>query len=352
MAVPSEGHAAAAPSRFASEGEATRLLYERHQRKILSFCKHQLGSREEAEDATQITFLNAFRGMKRGTSPEFESAWLFKIAHNVCLTKQRNSYRRGQIEAPSDFTLIGRVPAHESDTDELFGLPAALRVIPEQQRRALLLREWQGLTYKEIAEEMRLTQAAVETLLFRARRSLADALTKDPADKPKRGRPRTTSNLGSGIAAAKSLLIGGGVKVAAGVATVAATSVATVTRPFATTSWLPSAARTPQTRTRLEGLSQSARCALRRFHMRCGPGACHPGCGNGGVTNPLRHRRRAFRRLQPKHGRPHWSASGSRSVTQRHSRLVTRRSGSRYRRRYPRQYLGTFLRRADPLLRL
>jgi RNA polymerase sigma factor (sigma-70 family) len=200
MAVPSEGHAAAVPSRFAPEGEATRLLYERHQRKILSFCKHQLGSREEAEDATQITFLNAFRGMKRGTSPEFESAWLFKIAHNVCLTKQRNSYRRGMIEAPSDFRLIEeRVPAHESDTDELFGLQAALRVIPEQQRRALLLREWQGLAYKEIADEMRLTQAAVETLLFRARRSLADALTKDPAEKRKRGRPRTTSNLGSGL---------------------------------------------------------------------------------------------------------------------------------------------------------
>jgi RNA polymerase sigma factor (sigma-70 family) len=230
MAVPSEGHAAAAPSRFASEGEATRLLYERHQRKILSFCKHQLGSREEAEDATQITFLNAFRGMRRGTSPEFESAWLFKIAHNVCLTKQRNSYRRGLIEAPSDFTLIEeRVPAHENDADELFGLPAALRVIPEQQRRALLLREWQGLAYKEIADEMRLSQAAVETLLFRARRSLADALTKDPAEKPKRGRPRTTSNLGSGIAAVKSLLIGGSVKVAATVATVAATSAVTVT---------------------------------------------------------------------------------------------------------------------------
>ena len=229
-AVHSEGHAAAVPSRFAPEGDATRLLYERHQRKILSFCKHQLGSREEAEDAAQITFLNAFRGIKSGTSPEFESAWLFKIAHNVCLTKQRNSYRRQLIEAPSDFVMIEeRVPAHESDTDELFGLHAALRVIPEQQRRALLLREWQGLTYKEIADEMRLTQAAVETLLFRARRSLADALTTDPAEKRKRGRPKMTSNIGSFVAALKSLLLGGSVKVAATVATVAATSVVSVT---------------------------------------------------------------------------------------------------------------------------
>src|SRR5437868_11408072 len=191
-AVPYEGHAAATPFRPSqSEDEATRLLYERHQRKILSFCQHQLGNREEAEDATQITFLNAFRGLKRGTSPEFESAWLYKIAHNVCLTKQRNSYRRRLVEAPSDFDLIEEiVPAHEGESDELFGLTSALRLVPEQQRRALLLREWQGLSYKEIADELRLSQAAVETLLFRARRSLAEALTTDPTERRQRGRPR------------------------------------------------------------------------------------------------------------------------------------------------------------------
>ena len=171
-AVPYEGHAAARPFRLSRpEDDATRLLYERHHRKILSFCQHQLGNREEAEDATQITFMNAFRGLRRGTSPEFETAWLYKIAHNVCLTKQRNSYRRRLVEAPSDFELIEElVPAPDSDSDELFGLTSALRVLPEQQRRALLLREWQGLSYREIANEMRLSQAAVETLLFRARR--------------------------------------------------------------------------------------------------------------------------------------------------------------------------------------
>jgi RNA polymerase sigma factor (sigma-70 family) len=191
-AVPYEGHAAARPFRLdRPEDEATRLLYERHQRKILSFCQHQLGNREEAEDATQITFMNAFRGLRRGTSPEFETAWLYKIAHNVCLSKQRNSYRRRLVEAPSDFELIEElVPARDSDSDELFGLSSALRVLPEQQRRALLLREWQGLSYREIADEMRLSQAAVETLLFRARRSLAEALTAEPAARPKRGRPR------------------------------------------------------------------------------------------------------------------------------------------------------------------
>jgi RNA polymerase sigma factor (sigma-70 family) len=191
-AVPSEGHAAAAPFRpDRPEGEAARLLYERHQRKILSFCQHQLGSREEAEDATQITFMNAFRGLKRGTSPEFESAWLYKIAHNVCLTKQRNSYRRRLVETTGDFELIeDLVPAHEGEADELFGLTGALRKLPEQQRRALLLREWKGLSYREIADEMRLSQAAIETLLFRARRSLAAALDGEAGEKRKPGRPK------------------------------------------------------------------------------------------------------------------------------------------------------------------
>jgi RNA polymerase sigma factor (sigma-70 family) len=126
-AVPHEGHAAARPFRLdRPEDEATRLLYERHQRKILSFCRHQLGNHEEAEDATQITFMNAYRGLRRGTSPEFETAWLYKIAHNVCLSKQRNSQRRRLVEAPSDFELIEElVPAHEADSDELFGLPGA-----------------------------------------------------------------------------------------------------------------------------------------------------------------------------------------------------------------------------------
>ncbi|HZO97104.1 MAG TPA: RNA polymerase sigma factor [Gaiellaceae bacterium] len=174
------------------EGEATSLLYERHGRKIFAFCLHRLGNREEAEDATQTTFLNAFRGLKRGTSPEFESAWLFKIAQNVCLTKQRTSYQRRLVEVTADFdALEEEVPAPAEETDELFGLAGALRRIPEQQRRALLLREWQGLSYHEIAEQMRLSQSAVETLLFRARRSLAGALAKDGnGEAPRRGRPR------------------------------------------------------------------------------------------------------------------------------------------------------------------
>lgn len=68
------------------------------------------------------------------------------------------------------------VAAPEGSDDELLGLEDALAVLPEQQRRAILLREWHGLSYREVAVELGLTQSAVEALIFRARRSLARAL--------------------------------------------------------------------------------------------------------------------------------------------------------------------------------
>jgi len=182
VAVPSIGRASqVTPRRAAPEADLTRELYERYARQIYSYCLHQLGNREEAEDATQSTFLNAFRGLQRGVDPEFASAWLYKIAQNVCLTRQRSSSRRRRVETPGDLEAMqDYVPAHQADSDELIHLPEALESMPEQQRRALLLREWQGLTYKEIAEELDVSQAAVETLLFRARRTLANGLEEAP----------------------------------------------------------------------------------------------------------------------------------------------------------------------------
>jgi RNA polymerase sigma-70 factor (ECF subfamily) len=232
VAVPSIGRASeVTPRRSAPEADATRDLYERYARQIYSYCLHQLGNREEAEDATQSTFLNAFRGFKRGVDPEFESAWLYKIAQNVCLTRQRSSSRRRKVEAPGDLDAMQDfVPAHQVDSDELIRLPEALDAMPEQQRRALLLREWQGLSYKEIGDELDLSQAAVETLLFRARRSLAAGLSDEPATKAAcAGKRLGASDLGSVLSILKSLLFTGGAKVATAVATVAATSVVAAT---------------------------------------------------------------------------------------------------------------------------
>ena len=76
------------------------------------------------------------------------------------------------------------VPGPSRQRDELIGIEDALASMPEQQRRAILLREWQGLSYREIAEELEVSQSAVETLIFRARRSLAQGLEQPDSIKP------------------------------------------------------------------------------------------------------------------------------------------------------------------------
>jgi RNA polymerase sigma factor (sigma-70 family) len=225
-ALPSMRRADRGAGTIPPEADLTRALYERYSAQIFRFCLHQLGSREEAEDAVQSTFLNAFRGIKRGIAPEQESAWLFKIAHNVCLSRRRASWRRGRIESAADFELVEELtPAPSRLADELVGLQDVLEQMPEGQRRAILLREWQGLSYREIAEELELSQTAVETLIFRARRSLAKGLEEPPAQMRRIVR---RGDLGSVLAGLKSLLFGGSaaaVKVAAAVAVVTTVAV-------------------------------------------------------------------------------------------------------------------------------
>src|SRR2546430_2998076 len=171
-AVPSIGRATRVERPVAPGADAASVLYERYSSQIFSYCLHQLGSREEAEDAVQTTFMNAFRGLSRGIVPELESAWLFKIAHNVCLSRRRSSWRRGKVESPNNFEVLQEVvPGREQISDELIRLPDVLESMAENQRRAILLREWQGLTYREISHELGLSQAAVGTPILPAPRA-------------------------------------------------------------------------------------------------------------------------------------------------------------------------------------
>ncbi len=234
-AVPSIGRASRVERPNAPGAAAAGDLYERYSAQIYGYCLHQLGSREEAEDAVQTTFMNAFRGLQRGIVPELESAWLFKIAHNVCLSRRRSSWRRGRVEAPNNFEVLQEiVPGREQVADELIRVQDVLEDMPENQRRAILLREWQGLTYREISNELGLSQAAVETLIFRARRALAQGLEQD-ADTWKK-RLRRGADVGGVIACVKTLIGGGGaaaIKIGTTTALVTSAAVAAATAPTA-----------------------------------------------------------------------------------------------------------------------
>jgi RNA polymerase sigma-70 factor (ECF subfamily) len=154
-------------------GARAEELFVRYAQQIYAFCLYRLGDRQDAEDALQSTFLNAFRALDKGVVPYAEAAWLFKIAQNVCVTRRRSAVRRRRLESPEQ--LADSVASPERDADGLVDLTGALYGLPLRQRRAIVLREWQGLDYAEIADRLGLTHSAVETLLHRARRSLRAA---------------------------------------------------------------------------------------------------------------------------------------------------------------------------------
>jgi RNA polymerase sigma factor (sigma-70 family) len=154
---------------------AANDLYEQYHDRIYAFCMSRTRNPADAEDATQTAFMHALNGLRRGVVPQFELTWLLRIAENVCHSMHRRAYRRYERdELPTD--VISGQEDIALVTERFDGLCLALESLPDQQRRAILLREWRGLSYDDIADELGVSHAAVETTLFRARRSLVKQL--------------------------------------------------------------------------------------------------------------------------------------------------------------------------------
>ena len=152
-------------------------LFSRHASGLYHYCFSRLHSPEEAEDAVQATYLKAWRSLRQGVKPEQGRAWLYQIAANVCSDALRARLGGTRLELRDPVALDEVAGLDDVGNEELVGLPEALRELPERQRDALLLRDWKGLSYDEIAAEMSVSGSAVETLLFRARNRVAAALS-------------------------------------------------------------------------------------------------------------------------------------------------------------------------------
>lgn len=196
------------------EAEAGRL-YDRYSSRIFAYCLAILRDREEAEDALQTTFLRAMQGLRREPVLENELAWLITIARNTCFTRINASKRKRTFETAQDPALLAETTVAPAPPEGASELTATVARLPERQREAILLREWQGLSYREIATRLGLTTAAVETLIFRARRSLAAQLSGEATVG---GRLRSLG-FGPLLGTLKSALGGSALKAAAAVAT-------------------------------------------------------------------------------------------------------------------------------------
>jgi RNA polymerase sigma factor (sigma-70 family) len=154
---------------------AFEVIFERHGPAILAFCRHMLGTREEAEDAVQHSFTAAYRDLQRGGDREIAlKPWLFTIARHRCL-----SLLRMRREVPTAIEVLesgsssgAGLADQVEERAEVRRLLADIRELPEEQRAALLLTELGDLSQAEAAGVLGCEVSRVKGLVFRARSAL------------------------------------------------------------------------------------------------------------------------------------------------------------------------------------
>ena len=155
---------------------AYETLVARYNARLLAFCRHMVGSREDAEDVLQEVFAAAFSAMVADERPINVRPWLYRIARNRSLNHLRRQQPIGTDSMDIHVAEQGTTTADKVHKREEFRqLMADVQTLPETQRTALLLREIDALRYDQIAEAMDTTIPAVKSLLVRARVSLAEA---------------------------------------------------------------------------------------------------------------------------------------------------------------------------------
>jgi RNA polymerase sigma factor (sigma-70 family) len=155
---------------------AFEALVSRYQSRLHAFCRHMLGSREDAEDVLQEVFAAAFNAMQADERPLNVRPWLYRIARNRSLNHLRKQQPIGVDSMDVHYSEGGLTTADKVHRREDFRLLLVdVQGLPETQRTALLLREIDALSYDQIAEAMDTTVPSVKSLLVRARVSLAEA---------------------------------------------------------------------------------------------------------------------------------------------------------------------------------
>ena len=154
---------------------AFEAIVARYRRGLTRYCSGILpGGR--ADDAVQQTFLRAYDALRASEGEMNLRPWLYRIAHNQSLNALRDR-SLGHEELDESLDGVQRPDQALEGREHLNDVMAAVAALPERQRDAIVLRELEGRSYDEIAEELGVTDGAVRQLLNRARNTLRDTAT-------------------------------------------------------------------------------------------------------------------------------------------------------------------------------
>ena len=182
--------------------KAFRILVERYQRRVFSLAFGLLKDPDEARDISQEAFLKAHRhlGSFQGTASFY--TWLYRITVNLCIDRKRRVGRGSEVElderlshrqvgSPADVLSAQKLsfnPQRVAQSSELRQrILVALSQLSDQHRTVLILREVEGLSYKEIADSMECPEGTVMSRLFHARRQMQELLSDFAEDAEQEG---------------------------------------------------------------------------------------------------------------------------------------------------------------------
>jgi len=153
-------------------------LYNRFKGPVYAFCYKMLLDRAKAQDVMQETFLRVYENRDRLMKTSAFKSWLFTIARNQCLNQIRQSHR--EVDLGQD--IVERMPSSETPftkmdkSEQVAFVTAFLHALKPEYREVLVLREYQNLSYEEIAAVTRNSISSVKSRLFKARRKLAEVM--------------------------------------------------------------------------------------------------------------------------------------------------------------------------------
>jgi RNA polymerase sigma-70 factor, ECF subfamily len=182
--------------------ESFNHLVQRWERPIFALAYRTLGREEDARDVTQETFLRAFRALSGFKGDAKFSSWLYRIAVNLCRDWARKERRAPVVAVPQGVNLE-QLAAERQQTVSVEDLAAraelsrgvatAMERLPAEQRTAIILKEYHGLTFQEIADMMNCPLSTVKTRVYQGLTLLRHHLAEQGRFEPAVPRPKSTS---------------------------------------------------------------------------------------------------------------------------------------------------------------
>jgi RNA polymerase sigma-70 factor (ECF subfamily) len=167
---------------LAGDGDAFGEVVRRWERKIYALAYGITGSVEDARDATQETFIAAYRNLPRFRGEAQVSSWLHRIAVNQCITRQRRARVRAEtgledeVEAGREqflSTASDASPANASESKQrAVAVRRAVATLPQELREVVLMKEFEELTFQEIADALQVPLSTVKSRLYTALKQL------------------------------------------------------------------------------------------------------------------------------------------------------------------------------------